>query len=430
MAVIESKGDGYALYNGVKVLASEVPEGDESISLDGMIVIEWDGDTTGLNMPVNYWYHLADITNIDINKECVNARMTGVGLTYSNQLLNKNDLYYGLSTARVVLEANETYPYVGLYGQKRGASSFVLFAYYPIEEEVTLPEWTSGDGWVLFDGLKLPALNNLTGVSGYPDDYAVIGYSESRSRYELFLSPDPLEYGEITYTGEMGDTATVICFINPSDSYVAKFHQNGNAWEYEYQRGGSGNARFYDFTIEETVWSSYDILDYKVGSVVHFSKGKTYDLTGHNVLEWDGKTNGLTVGSIIEGYNFSNCYRVSDAILPALTSGKIAVNSVIAEIVSGELHHVETVCFAHPVEGLWSFYDLAVKKPVYYSETAINGLPEAGLYLYNDGSDRATLFAIRVNYVPSDPDTPGSTGTVAEQLKRAYWQGFALGAST
>lgn len=49
MAVTESKGDGFALYNGVKVLASEVPDGAESIPLDGMNVIEWDGDTTGLD---------------------------------------------------------------------------------------------------------------------------------------------------------------------------------------------------------------------------------------------------------------------------------------------------------------------------------------------------------------------------------------------
>lgn len=50
MAITTSSGDGYCLYNGAKVLASEVPEGAESIALDGMTVIEWDGDTTDLTV--------------------------------------------------------------------------------------------------------------------------------------------------------------------------------------------------------------------------------------------------------------------------------------------------------------------------------------------------------------------------------------------
>lgn len=130
MAVIESKGDGFAVYNGAKVPISEVPEGAEYISLDGMRVIEWDGDTTGLTVGSSgeTWYVVVENANIDVNKGFV--RMLSTNKVYTGDW-SSTEQFYSALTVRF-------YPSGEVEFRKTTAYNSLL-AYYPIEEEPEEP---------------------------------------------------------------------------------------------------------------------------------------------------------------------------------------------------------------------------------------------------------------------------------------------------
>lgn len=162
--IVESKGDGYALYNGVKVLASEVPEGADSIPLDGMNVIEWDGDTTGLEGlgGSTTFYYVSNATDVDVNKTYVIVRKfesdghlaTGTGAFSVN-----NECYSMGQFGRYVSVASEAFPTVGVCFRKPTQTT-VLFAYYPIEEE---PENSTGKDFLLHQMFGKVFANAMTG---------------------------------------------------------------------------------------------------------------------------------------------------------------------------------------------------------------------------------------------------------------------------
>lgn len=143
--IIESKGDGYALYNGEKVLASEVPEGAEAISLDGMNVIEWDGDTTGLlSAKSDKLWHVSDATDVDTSRGYVSVRLStgATRVVYQEDAYNwnENDLVYAFTyQGRIVPEANETFAAAGVwFFQTASSISTSLFAYYPIKSGASI----------------------------------------------------------------------------------------------------------------------------------------------------------------------------------------------------------------------------------------------------------------------------------------------------
>jgi hypothetical protein len=111
----------------------------DPIPLDGMNVIEWDGDTTGLEKfgTINI-YCVSSATNVDVGRNVCAIRTNVEGRVTSilnATLLDKGD-YYANVAARYVAEASEVYPYVGIYLANNGlGTACTLFAYYPINEE-------------------------------------------------------------------------------------------------------------------------------------------------------------------------------------------------------------------------------------------------------------------------------------------------------
>lgn len=114
----------------------------DPISLDGMNVIEWDGDTTGLELFPNSTVHflVSGATNADVNRAWVLTRlMTADGSLYvvEGTFTPAAGSFFTMTTfGRYVEVASENYPTTGIYLAKNGSAFHMnLFAYYPTEEE-------------------------------------------------------------------------------------------------------------------------------------------------------------------------------------------------------------------------------------------------------------------------------------------------------
>ena len=169
MAVIESKGDGFALYNGVKVLASEVPEGAESIPLDGMNVIEWDGDTTGLETLMSNAYFVSHNTDVDTDKDVVYVSTGGVNPQFGITAQQNFGIgYWGINRVmNYSTVASEDYPIVGIEFLSSSKGYTSLFAYYPIAEEQ--PEIDRGTLLILYRMFSPAVFHALTGKTHWSD---------------------------------------------------------------------------------------------------------------------------------------------------------------------------------------------------------------------------------------------------------------------
>lgn len=136
----------------------------EPISLDGMNVIEWDGDTEGLEtFPVGTgYYKMSDSVNADISKvTAVMLRMVNdkVGQTVENW--GTNDGYYSVkSYVRYNDVANETVSATGIFVRSTASYSVRTFAYYPIEEET---ENSTGKDFLLHQMFSKGIAFELTG---------------------------------------------------------------------------------------------------------------------------------------------------------------------------------------------------------------------------------------------------------------------------
>lgn len=271
-----------------------------------------------------------------------------------------------------------------------------------------LPEWTSGDGWALYGGLKFPAVRDSSG-------YMVLGYSKSKARYELILSEGKLSYGTKTYQNEgeaIPETATG--FVFSEGGIASRYYLDGNEWSQQKKGeqyiwdGNQGSMMLGSsvFTIEETVWANFDILNYNDSTETLYTYNSYVDryrsLEGYDILEWDGNTHGLTK-VVYDGYQ--NYYRVSGLTLPSLKNLRLnksslpEVWSLIAGTSDGKHSNMFGSCWGHGSsdnDDAWIFWELGPLDFVYYAETANEVFPEAGLYFYNDGTDRTTLFAFKV----------------------------------
>lgn len=122
----------------------------EPISLDGMNVIEWDGDTTELDKWMgtsDQWFCVSHTTDIDVSKEVATVRryLDGRPLAPNLRVMADKEGYFTVANARYVQTASETYPVAGVYLMDFGDSYYTsLFAYYPIAEPEQ-PEEPEGD---------------------------------------------------------------------------------------------------------------------------------------------------------------------------------------------------------------------------------------------------------------------------------------------
>lgn len=257
-----------------------------------------------------------------------------------------------------------------------------------------LPEWTSGDGWALYGGVKLPV-----NPTDYP--YVIIGYDKADERYELISSKTKFSYGTKTLTGEGERTG----FIANSSGGSSVYSFDGTQWVFRYKTSGTAGGMLIAFTIEETVWANFDILNYDNPSETLYKTGVDgqhyYPLEGFKVLEWDGNTHGLTKGSMGTANDFTNYYRVSGLELPDLDNFiewipfVVGVDFLITED-GDQVHNCDGLFCYKQANGLWAIENLNEVHTIYYAENPIEGLPEAGLYFYNDGTRKTTRFAFKV----------------------------------
>lgn len=115
----------------------------EPISLDGMNVIEWDGNTEGLELFPNntMFYHVSTATNIDTTKQYAAVRIN----TDNNSIrgvkgeFSTAEGYYSAGTVgRYIDEISDNYTTAGIFMLNNSSKLITsLFAYYPIEEPTT-----------------------------------------------------------------------------------------------------------------------------------------------------------------------------------------------------------------------------------------------------------------------------------------------------
>lgn len=122
----------------------------EPISLDGMNVIEWDGDTTGLEaFPGDAKYFcVSSTTDVDVNKNCVFAikRISAGDVIITQTTLTDGGGYWKASNRiNYINTISEDYPTTGCFFITRGTQFLSIFAYYPIEPaEPEQPEEPEG----------------------------------------------------------------------------------------------------------------------------------------------------------------------------------------------------------------------------------------------------------------------------------------------
>lgn len=141
----------------------------EPISLDGMNVIEWDGDTTGLEVTQNYYYFVSPATNIDVSRQCVVRNTRSNGAFQVKQVIpTGSDGYYLVAQdARCVTAASEGNPTTGIALGSRTTTYVSLFAYYPIAEEQ--PEIDRGTLFILYRMFSPVVFHALTGKNHWSD---------------------------------------------------------------------------------------------------------------------------------------------------------------------------------------------------------------------------------------------------------------------
>jgi hypothetical protein len=128
----------------------------DPIPLDGMNVIEWDGDTTGLTLGDSgeNWYVVVENANIDVNKGLV--RMISTNKVYTGDW-SAAESFYSAASVRF-------YPSGEVEFKKTSAHNSLL-AYYPIEEEPEEPteEMSRGKVFILHRMFSNPVAHALTG---------------------------------------------------------------------------------------------------------------------------------------------------------------------------------------------------------------------------------------------------------------------------
>jgi hypothetical protein len=104
----------------------------DPIPLDGMNVIEWDGDTTGLESLSSQCYFVSYNTDLDTTRNVVCTRSYDVT---SFELMSEDDGYWALGRY-VYYSATSTDDYYlsGIEFRKNSNYHVNLFAYHPIEE--------------------------------------------------------------------------------------------------------------------------------------------------------------------------------------------------------------------------------------------------------------------------------------------------------
>lgn len=272
----------------------------DPIPLDGMNVIEWDGDTTGLVSFDDYWYKVSD--EVFKPDHTFNYHLTYSGLAgqvgsgtnadftdQSGMMMDSvNSLVISAYTADVVSET-------GLYFAKNVIGDYVsLFAYTPAttdEPDTEEPTWTFNKTSYLlgrlfgrrikaqrkpkkptaylYNGVRLPALPEWDRGS-YP--YAVIAKNDYTAY--LYLSTCPMKYHYYTnYIAHLvsTDDGYAMLYKGMEDGEVfdswnrAEIVESGSAFTSPFTAGY--HAMQLNGPSYECLWANYDVIDNEDGTL-------------------------------------------------------------------------------------------------------------------------------------------------------------------
>lgn len=202
----------------------------------------------------------------------------------------------------------------------------------PIDTDVTLyAMWeeqpsnphiveSKGDGYALYNGVKLPNIDSIWDKEKYP--YAYITSADGMTGITLLSVP-------LVYISESDKTTN-------SDACIASiYYLVDDIWQVQYE---TTEIPYNMFKVNTSgmFWGSNDVL-VDDGSVYLSIASEPIPLDGMNVIEWDGNTEGLETDE-----NYSNYYIVSDSVqidtsedyienIAVTSKGKVNNNDLLLE---------------------------------------------------------------------------------------------------
>lgn len=245
---------------------------------------------------------------------------------------------------------------------------------------------TNGDGYALYNGVKLPNIDTVwTDKETYP--YGIVVYGEDFG----------FTFGAFLFSSQpfvLENDA-----INPSDGskcpnymYDPTGTMTGNAsnsWQFLGEE--TANA-----TPDRTIWTSHEILN--EDGTVYLAASDPIPLDGYTVIEWDGNTEGLTEIYVPDNivYRVSNDYldisSLDDVEFVVQTYGGALLTK--ADAVGGSFNIGSDSDYKY-----WHFSsnDNAIAGSVFWYDYP----DESGFGLGNQGVMYIRLFAYRTTEAPS-----------------------------
>ena len=304
-------------------------DGSTPISLDGMTVIEWDGVTDSNSIEIQTGYSIqrigdylpADSYGVFVNSNTAAASnpitmygspsgsYSSIPDTYTAEtsIINNDswlvsyigeELDYSVNallsvkdsvpmSASVTVSEGLWVPVVGLNGTIAMHTPLVAYktAEAPPEGEEPVITETSGDGWALYNGVKLPKLPEWDKET-YP--YVAIGNAEREDMpYILITSTVPFVIQNERLTVPLGNAAELyaqMTALNTKWIFAQKLTNN------------SSSIGYAPVAKSKTVWCNYNIID--EDNSVFLAASDPIPLDGYTVIEWDGNTEGLSYVSL------------------------------------------------------------------------------------------------------------------------------------
>ena len=251
---------------------------------------------------------------------------------------------------------------------------------------------TSGDGFALYNGVKLPNIDTVwTDKTKYP--YVAISdnlnYGDGLKVYELYCSTEPA-YFKNNRSCQNGESIVFICV---DDAFAGMTGGEIPAWQwlFDFEHGGAGTggngALLYD---EVVIYSNHNIV--KDDDSIYLSASDPISLDGMTVVEWDGDIEGL------EHPQYMYVYRLMDYINKPVRCAAVADDN----------GNLRTDFIALSASDTWSnmaawlVYDSSIEWPWIYAMHETNSLGVSpGVYM----RDGIRLFAYDINASNIHDDT-------------------------
>lgn len=260
------------------------------IPLDGMQVIEWDGDVTDLvSTTTPYAYKISDVVlTKDEMTNAVFAMTDGTdisaGALGEQSTITEGTGYIATSWIWSVSQANATqggltFPETGLYAINVSGAYVTLFAYTPAAEPET-PKWQfnlqdflSGAASAaasrgvlrrepiayLYNGVQLPGLPEWD-VGTYP--YAWISKGQYSNQYTLHISTGLVNYRSWGDKGTLFYLYPISVPISVQQAYLSEDELDNGEWEFTWSKTYEENPVDSSSGFGLPIWSNFDVMNH------------------------------------------------------------------------------------------------------------------------------------------------------------------------